>query len=86
MIANRLGKNWEYVCKKQINSRDTICSNRDWLNVLLFGSKHWNISSSLQLVEKNKNNQEVDTSFLYVQVHKDNNTEPDPELTADTGL
>lgn len=45
-----------------------------------------NISSSLQLVEKNKNNQEADTSILNVQMHKDNNTEPDPELTADTGL
>lgn len=37
------------------------------------------------LWEKNKTNQEVDTS-IYVQIHKDNNTEPDPELNADTGL
>lgn len=53
---------------------------------VIVGSKHWNISSSLQLVEKNENNQEANTSILYVQIHKDNNTEPDPELTADTGL
>lgn len=70
--------------KKQINSRDTICSNRNWLNVSLVASTG-TFPVLYNLWEKNKINQEVDTS-IYVQIHKDNNTEPDPELNADTGL
>ena len=59
---------------------------RGWLNVLLFGGRHWNISSSLQLMEKIKNNQEADTSIIHVHIHKKDNTGPDPELTGVTGL
>jgi len=53
--------------------------------VLPFGGRHWNISSSLYLVEKIKNNQEIDTStdtsIIHVHIHKENNTGSDPELT-----
>lgn len=54
--------------------------------MLLFGGRHWNISSSLQLVEKIKNDQEADTSIIHVPIQKENNTGPDPELNGLTGL
>lgn len=54
--------------------------------MLQFGGRQWNISSSLQLVEKIKNNQEADTTITHGHIHKENNTGPDPELTGVTGL
>lgn len=49
--------------------------------MLLFGGRHWNISSSLQLMGKKlENNQEADTSIIRVHLHVYNNTGPDPEL------